>query len=44
MGFAVIECRERYCSKPYPADTTVEVTSLAIPGLLLEIDVIAALA
>ena len=37
----IIECREKYLSKPYPADTTVEVTALAIPGLLLEIDVIA---
>ena len=37
----IIECREKYFSKPYPADTTVEVTALAIPGLLLEIDVIA---
>jgi reactive intermediate/imine deaminase len=40
----IIECREKYFSKPYPADTTVEVAALAIPGLLLEIDVIAALA
>jgi reactive intermediate/imine deaminase len=39
----IIECREKYFSKPYPADTTVEVTALAIPGLLLEIDVIAAI-
>lgn len=38
----IIECREKYFTKPYPADTTVEVTALAIPGLLLEIDVIAA--
>jgi len=38
----IIECREKYFSRPYPADTTVEVTALAIPGLLLEIDVIAA--
>ncbi len=38
----IIECRETYFTKPYPADTTVEVTALAIPGLLLEIDVIAA--
>lgn len=37
----IIECREKYFSQPYPADTTVEVTALAIPGLLLEIDVIA---
>ena len=40
----IIECREKYFTKPYPADTTVEVTALAIPGLLLEIDVIAAIA
>ena len=39
----IIECREKYFSKPYPADTTVEVTALAIPGLLLEIDVIASI-
>lgn len=38
----IIECREKYFTKPYPADTTVEVTALAIPGLMLEIDVIAA--
>lgn len=37
----IIECREKYFSQPYPADTTVEVTALAIPGLMLEIDVIA---
>lgn len=37
----IIECREKYFSQPYPADTTVEVTALAIPGLLLEIDAIA---
>jgi reactive intermediate/imine deaminase len=37
----IIECRDKYFAKPYPADTTVEVTALAIPGLLLEIDVIA---
>jgi 2-iminobutanoate/2-iminopropanoate deaminase len=37
----IVECREKYFAKPYPADTTVEVTALAIPGLLLEIDVIA---
>lgn len=37
----IVECREKYFSKPYPSDTTVEVTALALPGLLLEIDVIA---
>lgn len=38
----IIECRAKYFAKPYPADTTVGVTALAIPGLLLEIDVMAA--
>ncbi len=37
----VVECRKRYFSPPYPADTTVEVSSLALPGLMLEIEVTA---
>lgn len=37
----ILECRERYFSEPYPADTTVEVTGLALPGLMLEIEAIA---
>lgn len=36
----VVELRERW-GPPYPADTIVEVSSLARAGLLLEIDVIA---
>lgn len=37
----VLELRDRYFAAPYPADTTVEVTGLALPGLMIEIDVIA---
>ncbi|MFC5995767.1 RidA family protein [Pseudonocardia hispaniensis] len=36
----VVQLRERW-GRPYPADTIVEVSALAIPELLLEIDVIA---
>ena len=34
----VLELRERYFTYPWPADTIVEVTSLAIPGLMIEVD------
>lgn len=34
----VLELREKYFAYPWPADTIVEVTSLAIPGLLIEVD------
>lgn len=37
----ILECRERYFTAPYPADSTVEVTALALPGLMLEIEAIA---
>jgi len=37
----ILEARARYFSAPYPADTTVEVKGLALPELLLEVDVIA---
>lgn len=37
----IVECRERYFSPPYPADTTVQVGALALPGLMLEIEAIA---
>lgn len=37
----IVEARKRYFSAPYPADTIVEVKALAIPGLMVEIDVIA---
>jgi len=38
---AIVEVRRRYFTPPYPADTIVEVKSLALPELMLEIDVIA---
>lgn len=40
----LVDCRKRYFQPPYPVDTTVEVGSLALPGLMLEIDAIARLA
>jgi enamine deaminase RidA (YjgF/YER057c/UK114 family) len=38
----IVEARRRWFTPPYPADTTLEVRSLALPELLVEIDVIAA--
>ena len=38
---AIVEARRRYFTPPYPADTIVEVKSLALPELMVEIDVIA---
>ena len=38
---SVLAMRERYFSAPWPADTTVVVNSLALEGLLVELDVIA---
>ena len=38
---AIVEARKRYFTPPYPADTIVEVRSLALPELMVEIDVIA---
>jgi reactive intermediate/imine deaminase len=38
----ILEARARWFSSPYPADTTVEVKGLALPELMVEIDVIAA--
>lgn len=38
----IVEARKRWFTPPYPADTTLEVRSLALPELLVEIDVIAA--
>ena len=37
----IVELRETYFTPPYPADTIVEVTSLALPELEIEIDAIA---
>jgi reactive intermediate/imine deaminase len=37
----ILEARQRWFTPPYPADTTVEVKSLALPELMVEIDVIA---
>jgi 2-iminobutanoate/2-iminopropanoate deaminase len=38
----IVEARRRWFTAPYPADTTLEVRSLALPELMVEIDVIAA--
>ncbi|AOF99615.1 endoribonuclease L-PSP family protein [Blastomonas sp. RAC04] len=38
---AIVEARRRYFTPPWPADTVVEVRALALPELLLEIEVIA---
>ncbi|MEM8695618.1 MAG: RidA family protein [Pseudomonadota bacterium] len=38
---AMVEARKRYFTPPWPADTIVEVKSLALPELMVEIDVIA---
>ncbi|MBX9665380.1 RidA family protein [Novosphingobium sp.] len=38
----IVEARRTYFTPPWPADTIVEVKSLALPELLVEIDVIAA--
>ena len=37
----VVALREAYFTPPYPADTIVEVTSLALPDLEIEIEAIA---
>jgi reactive intermediate/imine deaminase len=37
----IVELRERWFTAPYPADTIVEVTSLALPELQIEIEAIA---
>jgi len=37
----VIELRERWFTHPYPADTIVEVSSLALPELQIEIEAVA---
>ncbi|MEH6790696.1 RidA family protein [Parasphingorhabdus sp.] len=37
----IVEARKTYFQYPYPADTTLEVKALALPELMVEIDVIA---
>ncbi len=37
----VLEMRQKYFSAPWPSDTTVGVHALALPELLVELDVIA---
>lgn len=37
----VLDLREQYFRPPYPADTTVVVSALARPGLLVEVEAIA---
>lgn len=37
----IVAARRHYFSEPWPADTTLEVKSLALPALMVEIDVIA---
>lgn len=37
----IVDLRGRYFTPPYPADTIVEVRALALPDLMIEIDVIA---
>jgi 2-iminobutanoate/2-iminopropanoate deaminase len=40
----VVELRGEYFAEPYPADTIVEVRSLALPALQIEIEAIATVA
>ncbi len=37
----IVALREQYFASPYPADTIVEITSLALPELEIEIEAIA---
>ena len=37
----IVELRGKWFSEPYPADTIVEVKSLALPELMIEIEAIA---
>jgi 2-iminobutanoate/2-iminopropanoate deaminase len=37
----IVELRQKYFTAPYPADTIVEVSSLALPELMIEIEAIA---
>jgi reactive intermediate/imine deaminase len=37
----IVELRGKYFTAPYPADTIVEISSLALPELMIEIEAIA---
>ena len=37
----IVELRQKWFSRPWPADTIVEVSSLALPELMIEIEAIA---
>ena len=37
----IVKLRAKHFSKPYPADTIVEVRSLALPALMIEIEAVA---
>lgn len=37
----VVELRKKFFTEPYPADSIIEVSQLAIPGLMFEIEAIA---
>jgi reactive intermediate/imine deaminase len=37
----IVELRERWFTAPYPADTIVEVSALALPELMIEIEAVA---
>ena len=43
MGYfpRIVELRRKWFSPPYPADTIIEVRSLALPELMIEIEAIA---
>lgn len=38
----IVALREKWFSQPYPADTIVQIQSLALPDLMIEIEAIAA--
>ncbi len=37
----IVELRKQYFSKPYPADTIVEISKLGLPELMIEIEAVA---
>ena len=38
---AIVQLREKYFTRPYPADTIVQIERLALPELQIEIDAVA---